>query len=160
MIEGKLSAARGRATCGGTGAQAPKKPEVGGLEGVHLRQPLGDQLLAEVLQALAPNLPQLLIESLVLSGSIIPDPSERPELARADFPTRARPDAASLRVCCILKAVLTLLPRTGNSRRAGMARNYPLFSVTRPARSSGRQAPTWLASGCSERRQANRETDY
>lgn len=97
MIEGKLSAARGRATCGGTGAQAPKKPEVGGLEGVHLRQPLGDQLLAEVLQALAPNLPQLLIESLVLSGSIIPGPrGERPERARAGFPTRARPDAASL----------------------------------------------------------------
>lgn len=145
MIEGKLSAARGRATCGGTGAQAPKKPEVGGLEGVHLRQPLGDQLLAEVLQALAPNLPQLLIESLVLSGSIIPDPSERPELARADFPTRAptraRPDAASLRGCCILKAVLTLLPRTGNSPRAGMARNYPLFSVTRPARSSVQKTP-------------------
>lgn len=74
MIEGKLSAARGRTTWGGTGAQAPKKPEVGGLEGVHLRQPLGDQPLAAVLQALAPNLPQLLIESLVLSGSIIPGP--------------------------------------------------------------------------------------
>lgn len=123
MIEGKLSAARGRATCGGTGAQAPKKPEVGGLEGVHLRQPLGDQPLSEVLQALAPNLPQLL-ESLVLSRSIIPGPrGERPGRARAGFPSRARPDAASLRGCCILKAVLTLLPRTGSSPRAGMARN-------------------------------------
>lgn len=130
MIEGKLSAVRGRAACGGTGAQAARKPEVWGLEGVHFRQPLAGQPLAEVLKALAPNLLQLLIECLVLSGSIPPAPGvERPGRARAGFPSPAQPGAASLRGCCILRAVLTLLPRTGGSSRAGMARNYSPCSL-------------------------------
>lgn len=130
MIEGKLSAVRGRAACGGTGAQAARKPEVWGLEGVHFRQPLAGQPLAEVPEALAPNLLQLLIECLVLPGSIPPAPGvERPGRARAGFPSPAQPGAASLRGCCILRAVLTLLPRTGGSSRAGMARNYSPCSL-------------------------------
>ena len=41
----------------GAGAQALRKPEFGGLEGIQFIQRLGGQPLTGVLQSLAPNLP-------------------------------------------------------------------------------------------------------